>query len=229
MALCLQFRAIVCGSHEDANIGANNSSSISLDGGKMPGMTPEISLRKIKSLINHPERNSVDLRLLSQVELNIIRSNAYGKLNTICNRDLLPPDETRLRAVIDDTTVELSLWHNDWANLVSTDPVPHQRSIAVQNLHIQHQWALMTLHLKVIAATGIENIAIMTEFQQDSVLEQKKLQHCICSTSSSKTRMRPPTSTHSAGRSTTFGLSALSRYSSFFVSQSSCATRFQPL
>jgi hypothetical protein len=137
-------------------------------------MTPEISLRKIRSLINHPERSSVDLRLLSQVELNMIRAEAYGKLNNICVSDLLPYDETRLRAVLDDTTIELSLWHTDWANMVSTDPLPHQRAVAAQNLHIQHQWALMTIHLKAIAATGVENIAIMTTFQQDSVRKAKE-------------------------------------------------------
>lgn len=150
----------------------------------MPGMTPEISLRKIRSLINHPERSSVDLRLLSQVELNMIRAEAYGKLNSTCSGDLLTPDETRLRTVLDDTTIELSLWHTDWAHLVSTDPSPHQRAVAAQNLHIQHQWALMTLHLKAIVTTGIDNIAIMTEFQQDSVRKAKDaaaqhLQHVL--------------------------------------------------
>jgi hypothetical protein len=42
----------------------------------------------------------------------------------------------------------------------------------------------MTLHLKAIAATRIENIAIMTELQQDSVRKAKEaaamhLQHVL--------------------------------------------------
>lgn len=149
----------------------------------MPDMSLGLSLRKIRSLVNHPERSAVDLRLLSQVELNMLRSEAYSKLNSICS-DVLPDDELRLRTVLDDTTVELSLWHADWATMMSADPLPHQRAIAVQNLQIQHQWALMTLHLKAIAATGIENIAIMTAFQQDSVRKAKEaaalhLQHVL--------------------------------------------------
>jgi hypothetical protein len=75
----------------------------------MPGMTPEVSLRKIRSLTSHPERSSVDFRLLSQVELNMIRSEASGKLNGICNNESLPCDEMRLRAFLHESTVELSL------------------------------------------------------------------------------------------------------------------------
>tara|TARA_R110002003_G_scaffold40_3_gene2587 strand:+ start:13167 stop:13973 length:807 start_codon:yes stop_codon:yes gene_type:complete len=86
----------------------------------------------------------------------------------------LAQDETRLRTVIDDTSLELSLWLDEWIDVVSSDPLGQQREVALQNLHIQHQWALMTLHLKAIATTGIENIAIMTDFQQNSVRKAKE-------------------------------------------------------
>jgi len=153
---------------------ADDCCSFSLDGGKMPGMTLHISPRKIRSLVNHPERTPVDVRLLSQIELNIIRSEAYSKLISTCSDSSLVQDETRLRTILDDTTVELCLWRDDWATVVSTDPSPQQRPIALQNLKIQHQWALMTLHLKATTTTGIENIAIMTDFQKDSVRKAKE-------------------------------------------------------
>lgn len=140
----------------------------------MPSMTMNVSPRKIRSLINHQERTSVDVRLLSQIELNIIRSEAYHRLTSNEGDPLLTQDETRLQSVLNDTSLELSLWLEEWTTIVSTEPIPNQQAVALQNLHIQRQWALMTLHLKAIATTGIENIALMTEFQQESVRKAKE-------------------------------------------------------
>jgi hypothetical protein len=125
-------------------------------------------------LINHQERTAIDVRLLSQIELNIIRSEAYDKLNGSQHDTQGVQEESRLRIVLDDTTLELSLWLEEWTTIVSSEPSAHEQAVALQNLHIQRQWALMTLHLKAIASTGIENIALMTEFQQDSVRKAKE-------------------------------------------------------
>jgi hypothetical protein len=125
-------------------------------------------------LISHPERTAVDVRLLSQIELNIIRADAYIKLARNLGESQTMQDESRLRTVLDDTTIELSLWLDEWTTIVSSEPSPQEQAVALQNLHIQHQWALMTLHLKAISTTGIENIALMTEFQQDSVRKAKE-------------------------------------------------------
>ncbi|QRD03763.1 hypothetical protein JI435_163710 [Parastagonospora nodorum SN15] len=144
----------------------------SLDGGKLPGMTSYLSPRKIRTLINHPERTAVDVRLLSQIELNIIRAEAYTKL---IDRDPISvQEERRLQTVLDDTTVELSLWLDEWTSIVSSEPSARERAIALQNLHIQRHWALMTLHLKAIASSGIENIELMTDSQQNSVRKAKE-------------------------------------------------------
>jgi hypothetical protein len=125
-------------------------------------------------LINHPERTAVDVRLLSQIELNVIRAEAYKKLSSNQSDQTLSQDEDQLRNVLDDTTLELSLWLDEWSIIISSDPSPQDRSTALQNVHIQRQWALLTLHLKAIASSGIENIALMTEFQQDSVIKAKE-------------------------------------------------------
>ena len=171
--------------------------SFSLDGGKMPGINMRVSPRKIRSLISHQERTSVDVRLLSQIELNIVRSEAYTKLTSNHGASMSTQNETRLRSVLEDTTVELSLWLEEWIVIVSTESVPSQRAVGLQNLNIQYQWALMTLHLKAIATTGIENIALMTEFQHDCVRKAKNaaaqhLQHVLeASTSPSTSPLHP--------------------------------------
>jgi hypothetical protein len=149
-------------------------SSFSLDGGKIPSTTLQISPRKIRTLVKHPERTAVDIRLLSQVELNVIRTEAYSKIVNQPRDALSPQNESRLQNTINDTSVELSLWLEEWNTIISTELPSHERSLALQNLHIQREWALLTLSLKAIAASGIENIAIMSDYQHDLVRQAKE-------------------------------------------------------
>ncbi|RMZ67859.1 FAD-binding domain [Pyrenophora seminiperda CCB06] len=146
----------------------------SLDGGKLPGLTLQISARKIRSLLTHPERTPVDIRLLSQVELNIIRTEAYTKIMGRTSNFLLQQSEEQLRNAVDEASVELSLWLEEWRSIVLTEPVSHRRVLALQNLQIQHEWATMTLYLKAVASSGIENIAFMTDFQRDFIRRAKE-------------------------------------------------------
>ncbi|KAH7117548.1 hypothetical protein B0J11DRAFT_467904 [Dendryphion nanum] len=168
----------------------------SLDGGHLPNIAPRTSSRKIRSLINHPECTPIDVRLLSQVELNTIRSDAYNSIAKY-NSQTAADNESFLRSRINDTTLELSLWIEEWMNIVSRGSTPHQQSLALLNLHIQHEWALITLHLKAVSAAGIENIAIMTEFQRDMVLKSKEaaerhLHHLLEASTSPSSPLQSP-------------------------------------
>jgi hypothetical protein len=102
-----------------------------------------MSSRKIRSLLVHPERTAIDIRLLSQIELNIIRTEAYTKIIGRNSDFITQNDEDHVRTVVDDASVELSLWLDEWTNIAMTEPVPHQRALALQNLHVQREWALM--------------------------------------------------------------------------------------
>lgn len=115
----------------------------------------------------------MDLRLLSQVELNLIRTDAYSDILKYSGPSLLE-DEDAIRSKVHDTTTELLLWLDEWSKVVTNEPIPHQRDLALLNLHIQYDWALITLHLKAVSASGIENIAIMTSFQQEMVQKAKE-------------------------------------------------------
>lgn len=79
-----------------------------------------------------------------------------------------------LRSKIYDTTTELSLWLNEWTNVISAQAVHSEGALALPNLNIQYEWALITLHLKAVSASGIENIAIMTDFQKEMVYKAKE-------------------------------------------------------
>ncbi|KAL1796770.1 hypothetical protein ACET3X_005310 [Alternaria dauci] len=150
----------------------------SLDGGKLPGLNIQTSSRKIRSLLVHPERTAVDIRLLSQVELNIIRTEAYTKIMGRNSDFMVQHSEDQLRTTVDDASVELSLWLDEWTTIAMTELVPHQRAVALQNLQIQREWAIMTLYLKAIASSGIENIAIMTDFQRGLIRKAKEAASC---------------------------------------------------
>lgn len=145
----------------------------SLDGGHTPSVTPRTTPRKIRALLNHAECTAVDIRLLSQVELNLIRTDAYGGILKQSGPSLLE-DEGYLRSQVYDTTTELTLWLSEWTTVVSRGPVDHKRELALLNLHIQYDWALITLHLKAVSASGIENIAIMTDFQKEMIRRAKE-------------------------------------------------------
>ncbi|KAF2624821.1 hypothetical protein BU25DRAFT_398596 [Macroventuria anomochaeta] len=145
----------------------------SLDGGHVPSVSPRTTPRKIRALLNHAECTAVDIRLLSQVELNLIRTDAYSDILRHSGSSLLE-DEGLIRAKANDTITELSLWLNEWTDVVSREPAPHQRELALVNLHIQYDWALITLHLKAVSASGIENIAIMTDFQKEMIQRAKE-------------------------------------------------------
>lgn len=86
--------------------------------------------------------------------------------------------------------MELTLWLQEWTHIITTDPHVHHRSFALQNLHIQRDWALLTLCLKAISASGIENIAIMSDYQRDLLRQAKEaatrhLRHALASSPSS--------------------------------------------
>ncbi|KAF1833505.1 hypothetical protein BDW02DRAFT_589605 [Decorospora gaudefroyi] len=161
----------------------------SLDGGKLPGLTLHTSPRKIRSLLAHPERTAVDIRLLSQVELNVIRAEAYTKIMGGSSNFPTQNSDDQLQSTLDDASVELSLWLEEWTNIALTEPARYQRAVAIQNLHIQREWAIMTLYLKAVSSSGIENIAFMTEFQRDFIRIAKEAAsrhlHCMLESSSS--------------------------------------------
>ncbi|PVH98088.1 hypothetical protein DM02DRAFT_673627 [Periconia macrospinosa] len=140
----------------------------SLDGGKSPGITLRISSRRVRLLVNHPERTAVDFRLLSQIELNIIRANAYTIIAQHHSSTSLA-SETQLRSTVQGTAVELALWLEEWSEIISLGTQSYKREFALLNLRIQYNWALITLHLKALSDSGIESIAIMTDFQRDMV------------------------------------------------------------
>lgn len=156
---------------------ADSECRFSLDGEKPPSVTFKDNPSRMRSLLSHPERTVVDLRLLSQVELNIIRARAHATLASCWTSSGLDIEE-EINSTVRDACVDLDLWLNEWIAIVRDRsyeyPSRKDCSTAVLNLRIQHSWALITLHLKAVSYIGTENIAAMTGFQRDMVCAAKE-------------------------------------------------------
>ncbi|EKG16082.1 hypothetical protein MPH_06777 [Macrophomina phaseolina MS6] len=141
----------------------------SLDGGKAAGIASSPSPRRLRCLLSHTAHSAIDFRLLSQVELNSLRTNIHASLTS----HIQPPSTTttaptpstlaehHITTMLRNARLDLSLWLGDWtalsqsalANSSSTSTcVPttaNEHALNILNLRIQHQWALMNAHLKV--------------------------------------------------------------------------------
>ena len=145
---------------------------LSIDGGKPPSVSLQSSPRRVRSLLNHPQRTALDIRLFAQVELNALRATAHASIATNSG-DVnfnLSDDDTVRGAILD-----LDLWLSEWQSIVLNDAsLGSERIVMSLNLRIQHAWALLTLHLRALTASGIENIALMTDNQRSIALSAKE-------------------------------------------------------
>lgn len=130
---------------------------------------------------------------MSQIELNIIRANAYTVITQQHTNTSLA-SEARLRSTIQGTAVELALWLEEWSAIVSSGTYNDKGEVAMLNLRIQYNWALITLHLKALSNFGIESIAIMTDFQRDMVRIAKEaaVRHLHSLLETPRTTSSPP-------------------------------------
>lgn len=129
------------------------------------------------------------------MELNIIRSSAYNSIVNLHGASIFPDNEAVLRSTVSDTSVELALWLEEWTVIISSEAA-YEQSLALLNISIQYEWALITLHLKALSDSGIENIAIMNEFQRDMVRTAKEaavrhLRHLLRASSSPSPLVSP--------------------------------------
>lgn len=75
--------------------------------------------------------------------------------------------------------LDLSLWESEWQDLIARyceDAA--ERNTLQLNLRIQHTWALMALYLRALTASGMDNIALMTEKQRGLAVAAKVSSLC---------------------------------------------------
>jgi hypothetical protein len=138
----------------------------SIDSGKPPGIEAQANLRRCRILVSHPSRTSLDLRLLSQVELNSLRAVAHSKLSIPNN---LPDAE--LANFIQGMKIDLDIWLEDWLQIMLTRTLPNfsDRDTLILNLRVQRDWAEIVMCCRALQSTGIENIAAMSPEQHEMI------------------------------------------------------------
>ncbi|KAH7370946.1 C6 zinc finger domain protein [Rhexocercosporidium sp. MPI-PUGE-AT-0058] len=146
---------------------------LSLDCGKRPGIKAVDGMRRCRVLLGHPSRNVLDFRLLAQVELNAIRALAQERLSPKPGQGNSLSDE-EMSEIVQETRVDLSVWLSDWTNLVESNINKEEDKATLEiNLKIQRDWSEMTMLCQGLQGMGIENVAIMSDSQQNLIHQAK--------------------------------------------------------
>ncbi|KAF9892754.1 hypothetical protein FE257_001156 [Aspergillus nanangensis] len=140
-----------------------------VDGGKLPGIRMAGNARRCRLLLNLPSSTVLDLRLFSQVELNVMRVNINETLGT---KDTLSrPD---IADFVHEAKVDLDLWFDDWLRIIENSiPAEDERPSMLVALRVQKCWSEMMLHCKALRSIGVENVAAMSPVERNILLMAK--------------------------------------------------------
>ncbi|KAF8861438.1 hypothetical protein BDZ45DRAFT_799906 [Acephala macrosclerotiorum] len=140
---------------------------LSIDCGKRPGIKAVDGVRRCRVLLGHPSRTALDFRLLAQVELNSIRALAHERLSPAVGATM---GDEEMNEIVQETRIDLSVWLSDWSNLVASNvQTKEEQSSLIINLKVQREWSEMTMLCKGLQGMGIENVAIMSDPQQNLI------------------------------------------------------------
>ncbi|CAG8267686.1 unnamed protein product [Penicillium salamii] len=140
-----------------------------VDGGKPPGIRLKGNSRRCRFLLSHPSSTILDLRLFSQVELNILRANVGDTLGG--NTSL---DGPSIVDYVHDMKIELDLWFDDWLRIIeSCDAAAEEKPSLLVALRVQKCWAEMMLNCKALRSMGVENVAAMSTTERTILLTAK--------------------------------------------------------
>ncbi|OJJ70686.1 hypothetical protein ASPBRDRAFT_197378 [Aspergillus brasiliensis CBS 101740] len=140
-----------------------------VDGGKPPGIRVTGNAHRCRILLRHPTSTVLDLRLFSQVELNIIRARVNDTLDA--KETLQRSDITEF---VHEAKVDLDLWFDDWLRIIENSPsATQERPFLLAALRVQKCWAELILHCKALRSMGVENVAEMSPIEQTILLTAK--------------------------------------------------------
>ncbi|KAE8373364.1 hypothetical protein BDV26DRAFT_285196 [Aspergillus bertholletiae] len=134
-----------------------------VDGGKPPGIRMMGNAHRCRILLRHHTSTVLDLRLFSQVELNVIRAKINDTLDT---KEML--QGTYLAEFVHDAKVDLDLWFDDWFRIIEGPVAAEQeRPFLLAALRVQKCWAELILHCKALRSMGVENVAAMSSVERN--------------------------------------------------------------
>ncbi|KAL4928064.1 putative C6 transcription factor [Aspergillus undulatus] len=135
----------------------------SLDGGKPPGIRMTGNARRCRKLLHQPSSTILDLRLFSQVELNVIRVHINETLG-----GKVPLARADITTAVQEAKLDLDLWFDDWQRIIENALVPddEERAPLLAALRVQKCWSELMLHCKALRSLGVENVAAMSPVER---------------------------------------------------------------
>ncbi|KAJ9616881.1 hypothetical protein H2200_000601 [Cladophialophora chaetospira] len=137
-----------------------------VDAGNLRSFQLKGDARRCRILLSKPFTNVLDLRLLSQVELNALRGKVHDSISAT------ELDEEEIMDVLHDVQVDIDVWYSDWKNIMEASPTA-ETPVLLVNLEVQKYWSQTIALCRAIRALGDDNIAAMSPIQQDLLLMAK--------------------------------------------------------
>ncbi|RAK98430.1 putative C6 transcription factor [Aspergillus ibericus CBS 121593] len=140
-----------------------------VDGGKPPGIRMTGNAHRSRILLRHGTSTVLDLRLFSQVELNVIRAKINDTLDA--KETLERPDVPEF---VHEAKVDLDLWFDDWLRIIeNSSSAEQERPFLLAALRVQKCWAELILHCQALRSMGVENVAAMSPIERTLLLTAK--------------------------------------------------------
>jgi hypothetical protein len=128
-----------------------------VDAGKLPAFAPKGGARRCRVLLHKPFSTALDLRLLSQVELNYLRARIHDTFESSADSA-----DDEILDDVRDAKIDLDLWYNDWVNAIETSPIAGaERPSLIVNLTIQRHWSEAMAYFRALKCLGTENVDAM--------------------------------------------------------------------
>lgn len=138
-----------------------------VDAGNLRGFRFKGEVRRCRVLLDKPFSTILDLRLLSQVELNSLRARIH---DSISNGKIFAEDE--IMDIVRDAQVDFSIWYQDWHQIMARTQTA-ESPVLLFNLEVQRLWSVAMVLCNSVRAMGNDNIASMSVAQQEILLMAK--------------------------------------------------------
>lgn len=123
-------------------------------------------VRRCRILLEDPSSTDLDLHLLSQVELNALRTDTYSTLSKSSNLS-----DEEIMDIVRDAKIDIDVWFNDWTRIFERHHALRRRLTV--NIRIQRCWADTMVLCRAVRVSGVENVDAMSPTQRSMLLMAK--------------------------------------------------------
>lgn len=120
------------------------------------------NVRRYRILLGQPFSTELDVCLLEQVELNVLRAKIYKSLTKGAKTN-----DEGLMNVIREVRIDIEVWYKDWTQVLNSHPQANWLAI---NLEVQRYWADITTLCWALNALNEGSLDIISPTQRDILL-----------------------------------------------------------